>query len=502
MASMMMRDNDQGQLVASEKVLQCLIQIYVSQLDTSYLVFDGLDECAEWDEFLISLRKSTENTRSKIVLLTRPHLSISTIIGQKPFQMNLGEHRNLQDIESFMRPAIQILIAAGKLGKNYKIMQADQVVKSLARQADSIFLWAELMLKYLGSPALTPKEREEIIREHGKFRGLEDLFAGILDDLQRRVPLNQHPKIGKIFEWLVTAQQPWTAKMLETALAVQPGLRATQEDFIQDFEEALLQLCGPLVELRRDKVVRFIHLSVAEYLTCPVDRSAMSSLSVQLNHAHCSMANMALSYIMNEIPKGPLSGDASKRPDPSILVERYCLLRYVTTFWSKHAFHGWDNLVDKEKSGEITLQKAYKDFLLLLSKVVSDKKLVTVWIETSWMFETPPTVQALTSQLSRISGFIQSGAEITLEQLVEKLKRFSKNLCLLNKQWGQTLAADPNEIWLPSINAFTDCEFWVGTDAAKFSSLFCPEEGESILIVSQVSSDGKDVGIIKVWPSE
>jgi hypothetical protein len=501
-ASVMMRDDGQGQILASEKVLQSLIHIYVEQLDSSYLVFDGLDECAEWDEFLISLRKCTESTSSKIIILSRPHLPVSAIIGQKPFQLNLGGERNLNDIEACIRPRIRSLIAAGKLGRRYTIERAEQVVQSLARRADSIFLWASLMMQYLESPTVTPKEREEVVDDLKSFRGLEDLFAKILEDLRKRVPPTQHSKVHKIFEWLVTAQQPWTVEILEMALAVQPDRPATPEDFVEDFELALLQLCGPLVEVRQDGVVRFIHLSVAEYLTSPVDLSTRSSLSVQLHHAHCSMATLLLSYIMNEIPKEPLGGNASTRPDPCSLSRRYCLLRYAATCWSKHAYQSLDISLEDNTHLRILAQKAYKDLFLLLSKGIADKHLITVWIEASWAFEAPPTVLELALQISRTADAIPLDVKKTLEPLASTLERLSKNLSHLNKYWCDVLAANPNEIWLPSTNAFTDCEFWVGTDAAKVNWLSCPEEGESILIVSKESRDGSEVGIIRVWPSE
>ena len=82
------------------------------------------------------------------------------------------------------------------------------------------------------------------------------------------------------------------------------------------------------------------------------------------------------------------------------------------------------------------------------------------------------------------------------------LQRFSKNLSHLNRQWGLMLAENPDGIWLPSVNAFTDPEFYVGTDAASLKCLSCPEDTEPVLVTSQPSMDGKDVGIVKAWHSK
>lgn len=504
-ASMMTMDEGQGQMFASEQALQSLIRIYVEQLDSCYLVVDGLDECAEWDEFLISLRKCTEHTSCKIVILTRPHLFISSIIGQNPFQIRLEQDENLEDIDSFLRPGISSLIKEGKFGKSYTVVRANTVVRTLARRADSIFLWAELMLKYLSSHILTPNDRIKIIEEDSSFQGLENLYDNIIKDLEKRVPRSEYTKVQKVFKWLVVLQQPWTAKMLETALAVKLGRPSTQDDFTENFEWALLQLCGPLVEIYSNSVVRFIHLSVAEYLLQDRKDMALSPFKVNVADAHCSMAILSLSYLFHEIPRGPLSGNHEIAPNGQLLSTKYCLLRYAATKWSKHVCMSLEIQLENIQEDDAKLiggsLKLSGHLLHLLSKIVADKIFVTSWIEASWIFEAPPTLLELPYQISQAAEYLGSNGRPQFKVLGETLKKLSKNLVHLNKDWAHILAVQPNEIWLPSMNALTDSEFWIGTESAKVSWLDCPEEGESVLLVSQVSDDGKEIGVIKVWPS-
>lgn len=132
--------------------------------------------------------------------------------------------------------------------------------------------------------------------------------------------------------------------MLETALAVQSDRRSTEDDLSDDFNATFLQLCGPLVEIRQDSVVRFIHSSVGEFLSAPPRRtSERSPLSVNINNSHCSTAMMCLLYLWNEIPRAPLSGDAQMPLDPSSAALAYPFLSYAAEFWSTHACNPHDS---------------------------------------------------------------------------------------------------------------------------------------------------------------
>jgi hypothetical protein len=510
--SLKMLSDGEGEICASEQALESLIRIFINQLDESYLVFDGLDECAEWEDFLISLRKCVEHSTCKVVLLARPHLSIASIIGQKPFQMELAQDANLGEITAIIKPGITSLIAKGKLGPHFSPDGADSLITRLARRADSIVLWASLMIQYLQSRTLTPIERAEVINEDVPFKGLENLYSKILEDLARRVPETQHRKIHKVFEWLVAAQQSWTPNMLELALAVKTDRPSCRGDFIENFEETLLQLCGPLVEIRQDRIVRFIHLSVAEYLTSAAELTPKRAFSVGLSAAHCSTANLCLAYLKYEIPHHPLGGTASSTPHPPSVVSRYGLLPYAVSYWSQHAMlslahdAGYPEKVSATEIAELVPPNGVKDLVNFLRSLATDKPFATAWIEASWTFQVSPSFLELPHLL--LTSWVttddqhQHLLKKDVRHLGEKLRRFSSNLLQLNKQWGLTLAESPNEVWLPSINVFMEPEFWVGTDAASLTWLGCPEDTKSVLIVSQSSLEGKDVGIVRVWPSK
>ena len=111
-------------------------------------------------------------------------------------------------MHAILRPELVDLLQRGKLGPKYGPHDTENLVKSLAERANSIVLWAALMMKYLQSPCLSSTERVEIIEEVKSFQGLHGLFGAILLDIGKRVPKSQHEKIRRVFGWLAAPQRP------------------------------------------------------------------------------------------------------------------------------------------------------------------------------------------------------------------------------------------------------------------------------------------------------
>ena len=290
--------------------------------------------------------------------------------------------------------------------------------------------------------------------------------------------------------------------MMWVALAVQMNRRSTPADFMDHFDESFIQLCGPLVEIRRDRSVRFTHLSVAEYLTNPEDITTKSPFSVDLGAAHCSTATVCLAYLLNEVAHQPLSGNASTKAHQQSVLSNYCFLPYVMSFWPIHAAQSLQRDAEDDPQRPSSGRSTSRDLIQLLSVLTTNKVLVTTWIEACWTFGITPTLLEVSDLILEHAGTLHPRYRKQLTSLGETLRRLSTNLSVLNKNWGKILAVEPNEIWLPSVNAFTDSEFWIGTDAAKVDILSSTEDQRSKAVVSQVSSDGKEVDVIRVWPSK
>jgi hypothetical protein len=220
------------------------------------------------------------------------------------------------------------------------------------------------------------------------------------------------------------------------------------------------------------------------------------------------MAQLGLAYLKHEVLHEPLSGSATITAGVEIVSKKYRLLPYVVQFWPFHAAKAFEIQNDPEEfeSGdqeveEIFKRKCFSSLALMLSKIIEDKLIVTVWIEACWTFKAPPSMRDLSSNISAYLELRPPRSKKQHQGLSEKLASLALSLQSLNKTWFRVLQMEPNEMWRQSIPAFTKSEFWVGTDEATVTSLQSDSADiGSIMIASQVSSNGKEIGVIKVWP--
>ncbi len=131
---------------------------------------------------------------------------------------------------------------------------------------------------------------------------------------------------------------------------------------------------------------------------------------------------------------------------------------------------------------------------------LSSPPTVTVWTEASWVFGNPPRLASLSQRGEKALRELNPHAMYRLDQMRKDLER-------LVTHWGHILQDEPNEIWEPSVPAFLQSPFWVGTTEATLSTIGSSDEPSSgsgrdaILIATQTSSNGREVGIIRAWPS-
>jgi hypothetical protein len=495
-ASLVMSDTGSGQIMASINELCSTLHVFLAQMTASYLIFDGLDECTDPEGLLLLIEGVIAATKCKVALLSRPEVRLSNL-EEDVFNISLGAFGNTADIEYYLQPQVRRLVDRRAIAGNLSAME---IASQLATRANSMFLWAVLMISYLSTPILTPEERFTAIQELNSFEGLDAMYSKILQGIYYRTPKKHSGKIKQVLQWLVVAQHPWNLDMLHIALAVQLNRPAVAADFIPDFKRSLIEIFGSLLEVHENNTVSFIHLSVLEFLVTPAielhEAGLKNPFPVQKEIAHCSAARLCLSYLLNDIRHQPLSGDASTTPCQTMVNQRLPLLNYATVCWSEHAFQGL-NLLDMTKQVQIC-----ESLFPILSNFISNRQLVTLWIEALWLYRSPLDLSNLASAIEGSPSTIGFKSRNEGRAFKTKFRDFANVLLKLAGDWGQILLISPNEIWLPSIQAFTDSKFWEDKQSAKLTFLDCDKDIGSILIASQLSSNGKEIAVIKVWPPE
>ena len=132
---------------------------------------------------------------------------------------------------------------------------------------------------------------------------------------------------------------------MEAAIAVQVG-RATSKDldYIVDFENSVIQICGALIEVCDDQRFDFIHSSIPDYLTGNMYEGRIWTMNTI--YAHTLAANICLSYLVYDLTALPLAESSNTVPHSLVIGNALPLLEYASQHWSDHAAHTLEDLKD------------------------------------------------------------------------------------------------------------------------------------------------------------
>lgn len=492
-AASVLREVGSGRHCASENEVQEIFGLYIKLLGPSYLVFDGLDECCDADEFVDFMLRSTQASDVKVLILTRPGLGLPSL-SNTPISvryLSLENTKNRLDIERYIRDRASKLVCGNVIRGGITL---DNIVVQLSDRANSIFLWASLMCNFLALPFLTPLERLDAIQNLNRFEGLDSMYLRILEEIERRTPEAQCRKILLLFQWLAVARRPLTIDALRAGLAVQKDRRAIDLDYVLEFEKVLPQMCGSLVEIRADNTADFIHISVIDFLTRDhkSPRNFIRPFQISLAASEASMVELSLRYLSFEVPRGPLTCPGNIEAQRKTTEENLPLLSYLSEFWPLHAAEAIASLSDFDLLENICLQ---------IHNFICTKHLITMWVEVIGLFASRADLKALALHASlRVGQLPPSLAGSVPDAFVHTVRQFASQMDYLLVRWSKVLSMTPSEIWKPSIQAWSMCDFVVDQGQATVAALNSCDDLDWILIASETSSDGQEVAAIKVLP--
>ncbi|KAH8689285.1 hypothetical protein GQ44DRAFT_720457 [Phaeosphaeriaceae sp. PMI808] len=484
-----------GQIAASDAEVCDLLAIYLKRLPATTLIFDGVDECHDCNDFLRCLSIISADTGCKILLSSRPTVDFNNYFQSfESSTMILEDEANIHDIERYVRPEVQDLFLNEKLDESESL---ENIVSQICKRSRSMFLWANLMVGYLKSDFLTPADRHEAISELNTFEDLDVLYLRILHSVKKQCKGKKAwVNVQRLFQWVSMARRPLQVSELRVALAIEIGKPISTNRYLRRFETTVAKMSGALIEISKEGTVRFIHLSVLEFLIGAMELSKSllgdgpPPLVIVPRTLHCSLSAECISYLLHSLPGRPLSGSSRIRLDPKQLLEKYPMSLYATQFWASHA-HEALAAIQTTCNSTVTATRALID---TITSFISNKSAITAWTEASWTFGSPPDLCDLSDEAG------------------ELFVLFVQDLERMNQQWGPILQAAPNELWGPSIPAFMQSPFWVGTDSARVSVLgtnleHAPNDhrasrrSDPLTIASRTSRNGLEVGIINIWPS-
>lgn len=261
--SVLMDTSGSGQPHASDDEVREILVLIIHRMSGIALVFDGIDECTDASGFLRVLHEICNNSTCRILLFGRPNVSFPAPYRQDAIQFQVEPWSNLEDLKQYLGAEVRDLLETVNIAG---ALSAENIANLIADRAKSMFLFAKLMVAYLHSPALSPVERLRVIENLSMLEGLDNMYEHTTQHLETRFS-KERELVHKIFRLIAVSIRPLTVAELRVALALNPGIPSDESDWVADFERSLPLLCGALVEVRIDKTVQFVHLSVREFLT-------------------------------------------------------------------------------------------------------------------------------------------------------------------------------------------------------------------------------------------
>jgi len=488
-------------LKSSDEDVADMLRLMLQVGGQCLLVIDGLDECDQPDAHLMALMKLAESSlQTRIAIFSRPSVLLPRSLDSKSLILDLKSTHNSNDITSFLRPQIRDLLELyGFLDLN----ELAEVVKNTLLRAEGMFLWARLLMSYLRSPSLTNRDRQDAIENLCRLEGLDSLFSAILENLAKSLSGKAKENVKKLFGWVTVAARPLKPQELAAAVGIPLDRASTSHDNIPQLERFIGVMSGALLEIGTNGTVRFAHLSVRDFLTSARSgpSPAKSEFEISPLQVHLRVAYACLSYLHHTVPSEPLSGSSQVIPDPDHQRKRFPVLEYAVQFWPNHVSKFCMSFLEtKLEMNEPQLQ----EFSRMFVDTIHNKAMMSLWIEAAWMFGTPPsfgTLPELLAFTSKNNPLPKSSKDVFFAAS-QYLKDFEAELALLESSWSRVLKDSPNEIWEPSINAFSTARFWKSFGGSKVKPIAQNnvKRRDMVLLQSQVSDTGDRLGVLRVKP--
>jgi hypothetical protein len=477
----------------NEEVLDVL-SILLRQHPT-FIVIDGIDECSDSETFFTSLARLCRGSDTRVMIFSRPNIKIpleyQKWASDAPHILTLTSKHNASAIQQHLVYGLSLMADQGFFG----ISMDRSLIAQAAQSTNDVFLWASMLLNFLQTSVLTSAERLAILRNIQSLEGLEALHRVMLKALARRT---QHEKrvIADVIRWLSFPIHRMCPAALRAALSTHHP-DAPEATHVTEIMDALPELTCGLIQSTND-TISFAHRSIREYLQSPLSQDSEFSIH-DGSSVHAHLAARCLSYLTHDVPKRPLSalrphslpmlpvipsssgasqrtsasedsgykslsssdGDnntilpmmpaaaSNTRPNSIRIIPfdtHLPFLRYAALCWPIHLSRA---LSPSSHSSGTTSTYETLAYLPSLAAFLSSRLAVTVWVESSFRYDLPPTLTRLIGPLADLKAEIPpstvEGRE--LRRVVSKMRDLSERLVGLKRECEGVFRQNPSLLW-------------------------------------------------------
>ena len=282
-------------------------------IDRAYFLLDGLDECEEDQEALVSTLIRLSNIKSgkfKLLIVSQAVNGMSTIPAIKL------ENKS-DDIQKFIANSVGRLNVDG-----FDQEMRREVEGILLDRAEGTFLWVSLVMDEIIGKTKTCTEILDAIKAVPP--GLNSKYSRMLQQIRKE----HQSDVFKILRWVIVAVRPLTLQELSTVMDASSSYPISSEQVVRD---AVTHSEG-LLETRGD-VVTLVHATAKDFLISDDagKHQALNKFRLELQEMHYQVAQSCYDYIRHSV----LSRNerkVSEFPDN----EDPRLLKYAIRHWMEH----------------------------------------------------------------------------------------------------------------------------------------------------------------------
>lgn len=540
-----------GQRTGSRNELFELLQLCSRTILEHVIVLDGIDECADKACLVTDLVTILGgNSRSKLILFSRPNVLALRNSVSPERQLSIGKS-NTPDICLYLRRKLRELYENGSFPPNSDI---EDFTTRLTNGADGMFLWARLIIGYLGSQNLEHVERSETIAAIADREKLEVMYLRIVRLICRGG--QSYKRLAQwIILWLTFSEENLTAKELEETTAVLGIEEEEKYHKMKDFDRAVVMACSCLVEKAnffnprskcQEPCFRFMHetakkffkklaevedpfevifdrqgdLSEVQYFVRPgykddwnnFDENAKRDLLyMKPTDPNMEIVRGCLQYLTYIMPAQSFSDLRGPNFTLQELHNDFPLSRYATRYWTRHLAASSSEIVARSDSSEAKHFKRLHAFLRTLSGFLQHKETLRTWIEALYTFGLCSDIEDMETWVKKIGDSVERlpRRDVDFTDPLSGVKELARFLSELDRYWGTKLTESPESIWkVAEITAFTPSRL-LGESRMKVTSFHMGNplgagkelSNHYLCKISAHTADGQYLAKLSIWPS-
>ncbi|KAI0857460.1 WD40 repeat-like protein [Xylaria cubensis] len=318
----------------STKVLESLVKTALETYRISYIVLDGLDECApneaaksvKWFLSLINGGLTGTNVALRILFCGQRDGTLDKLLSEQP-SISLEVSGHVEDIRQYCRGF------ATRIREKFQIPpeMEEEIIQKVTNEAQGMFLYARVVMENLWNQTRRSRLKKEI--EPGIFpQGIEKAYERVAVRIFGMSSMAEREDAKKIMGWVICARRLLRWREIQSLFCIDP----VNGDV--DYEERRLrvtckELCGSLVDIHHvsndraspEDVVKIVHETAREYL---IQRKWLNA-----GLEHTRLAIFCARYLMST----PLACGINEEDITTHAIEGYYALQdYVVQFWFDH----------------------------------------------------------------------------------------------------------------------------------------------------------------------